>query len=148
MTQPFTHTYSETGNLYADASYTVPTGYGQWALDNDLDLTTGEEVNEAGMPYSLLYAFDLPADAASLPLTFSSSPEPTVTLDLPITGLGFTVEVEYATDPAGPFSPLPDENFINGTDSLDAGKIFDATLSYPAGEDGYLRFYVDLDPED
>jgi hypothetical protein len=143
----FKHKYGEFGDLYADASYTVPTPYGQWALVNNLELTTGEEVNEAGMPYALLYAFKLPADAASLPLTFSSTPEPTVELDLPITGLGFTVQVEYSADPSTAFSPLPDENFLDGTDSLDAGKIIDATLSYPAGEQGFLRFYVDLDPE-
>jgi hypothetical protein len=145
--QYFTHDYKETGNIYAEASYSVPTDYGQWALDNGLELTTGEELNQAGMPYSLLYAFDLPPDAASLPMTFSSSPDPTVTLDLPSSGLGFTVEVEYSSDLATGFSPLPDENFEDGTDSLDAGKQDDATLSYPDGGKGFLRFYVDLDPE-
>ena len=140
----FEHRYSETGNIYANASYVIPTDYGQWALDNDLVLTTGEESNAAGLPYALIYAFDLPADAASLPLTFSSTPEPTVELDLPSSGLGFTVHVEYSPDLISEFSPLPDENFEDGTHSLDAGRTRTATLSYPGGAQGYLRFRVDL----
>jgi hypothetical protein len=140
----FKHRYTETGNIYASTSYSVPTDYGQWALDNDLDLTTGEESNAAGLPYALIYAFDLPTDAASLPLTFISTPEPTVELDLPSSGLGFTVHVEYSPDLTSGFSPLPDENFEDGTDSLDAGKFRTVTLSYPGGEQGYLRFRVDL----
>lgn len=140
----FIHEYSETGNIYADGSYIVPNDYGQWALDNDLDLTTGEENNAAGMPYALLYAFDLPPDAASLPLTFSSTPRPTVALDLPDRGLGYTVHVEYSPDLTSEFIPLPDGNFVTGTDSLDAGSTATAVLSYPGGERGFLRFYVDL----
>ncbi len=140
----FTHDYREEGSLYASASFTIPTEYGQWAIDNGLTLTTGEEVNAAGMPYALLFAFDLPAESASLPLTFSSTPTPIVQLTLPASGLGFTVLVEYASDPGSAFTPLPDENFLSGTDSLDAGQTAPATLSFPTGAQGFLRFYVEL----
>ena len=142
--QFFQQEYSESGELYATASYTAFTPYGQWAIDNGLTLATGEEVNAAGMPYALLYAFDLPPDASSLPLTLSSTPEPTVELNLPNDGLAFTVQVEYSPDLTTPFTPLPDANFEDGTDSLDAGESNSATLSYPAGKQGYLRFFVTL----
>lgn len=144
LTQSFLHEYNESGNIYADATYTVPSEYGQWALDNGLELETGEEVNESGMPYALLYAFDLPPGASSLPLSFSPDSGPRVTLALPGRGLGKTVKVEYSPDLSSGFTPLPAGNFVTGTDSLDAGSTEPAVLSFPAGGRGFLRFLVDL----
>jgi|GEM_PF-3972766 len=139
---------TETGTVTAKSfAFTIPTGYGQWSEDNGLGEVDPEARNLAGIPYAILYALDLPADAASLPIAVGTgSSGPVVTLTLPEGGLRNAMTAEYSRK-LGPtrWSPLPDAHHVDGTDSLDRGATGEPGFTFPAGPTGFIRFTTTLE---
>ncbi|MEM9081649.1 MAG: hypothetical protein AAGC74_13265 [Verrucomicrobiota bacterium] len=136
--------YQEFGTLNASGTINVETPFGTWVGDNNLDLADGTESNPAGIPYALIFALNLPVNTTCLPLTITSHPDPTVTLGLPTGGLLHNIDVEYSPDLITAFTPLPNPNFLNGTNSLNEGSTGTASFSFPSGTKGFLRFSVSL----
>ncbi|MDP0490982.1 MAG: hypothetical protein Q7Q71_08045 [Verrucomicrobiota bacterium JB023] len=138
--QNFKMRYRETGTLRATASFDAPTPYGAWAEEQGLSLTSGLEVNSHGQPYAVLAALDLPAETASLPLRFESSP-PSVSFDLPDEGSNLRLAVLYSSNLVG-WETL-DGDYLSG--SLSKGRTGTRTVTYPEGAKGFIRLQAFLD---
>ncbi|GHC61582.1 hypothetical protein [Roseibacillus persicicus] len=141
--QQFKQRYLETGALSASTTFSIPTAFGQWALDNGLDLTTGQEKNEAGFPYAVLFALGLPGSSTSLPITFDHSGGPSALLTAPASGLGFPIQVLYSPDLETDFTPL-NSSYLPGNNPISRGTSGSIAISFPTLETGFLRFAVNL----
>lgn len=138
-------TLSENGSFTALEDFSIPTPYGQWALDNNLGEPQPDETNESGIPYGLLFAFDLTLDHSELPIEVIQTETGTkARLTLPNTGLASTVVPLYSPDLSSDFQPLNTEFYDDGADALDAGKSTTTLISFPASSKGFLRFTTDL----
>ena len=88
-------TFTEVGSIPAVASFSHPTRYGAWLLKNGLGNSPPETLNPHGLAYGLLFALDLPAAAASVPLTIQKSDIGlTANLPFPENGLPVSVRIE------------------------------------------------------
>lgn len=132
--------YTEIGNLSANTTFSIPNAFGQWVIDNGLDLTTGQEQNAAGFPFALLFAFGLSSDATSLPLEFIGTDPVTLRLTPPPGGLGFTVAVDYSPDLVSDFAPLDPAQIQGGANQLNRRATAPIDIVFPSGSTGYLRF--------
>lgn len=138
--------YSEQGSYVAIADFSIPTAYGRWVQDNALNGAQPEEKNPFGIPYALLFAFSLPADASTLPFTaIASASGPKVKIALPSGGLRADVMPTYAEMLLDPFTPLPAAYFDDGADSLNQGKTGPVTLSFPVGRTSFIRLAVHME---
>lgn len=142
INQPFRQRYFESGSLSAIGTFTLPTAFGQWALDQNLSLTNGSEENAAGIPYSLLFALGLDPQASSLPLTIEAGSPITAHLELPAEGLGFELGVEYSPDLETDFEELDSVFLLDGSNSLKANQTGTARIAFPTNAQGYFRFTV------
>lgn len=142
INQPFKQRYSESGSLTATGTFTLPTAFGQWALEQGLSLANGSEENAAGIPYSLLFALGLDPQASSLPLTIEAGSPVVAHLELPATGLGFELGVEYSPDLETDFEELDSVYLLDGSTSLQANQTGTPRIAFPADTQGYFRFTV------
>lgn len=143
--QSFRQRYFEAGSLTATGNFTLLTDFGQYTADNGLTLVTGEEVNEAGLPFALLFALGLPADSLTIPVEFSRSQPVTARLPVPTAGLGFSIGVEFSPDLATDFEPIDASFITGGSNRLLAGNVDDVEIVFPDSlSQGFLRFTVDL----
>ncbi len=134
-------TYSEVGKIDASTTIEMPTAYGQWAEDQDLDLVTGEEVNASGISYRILYALNLPTTTSILPIAATQAPNPQVSIELPSGGLQIGLVPEYSPSLLeDSWDDLPVENFLDGENSLDVGQSGMRMFSLPSGDRQFLRF--------
>ena len=140
-----TLTLTGSENTQSKASISIPTEYGQWALDNSVNLINGDEVNRFGLAYNLVYALGLAPDASTWPIVASKTAgnAPAVELTLPAGGLSLPLAVEYRErlDLAG-WIPLPMTHFTSGAASLDQGSTGTAMFSFPQATQGFIRFKV------
>lgn len=141
--QSFKQRYVEVGTLAASTNFSLPTAFGQWAIDNELTLTSGQEKNNADYPYALLFALGLPSEASSLPITFDTNGEPIAQLALPASGLGFSLQVQYSPDLQTAFTPLS-ASYLPGTNPIPKGTTGTVPITFPPLEKGFLRFAVNL----
>ena len=122
--------------------FKVITGYGDWSNENSPIPLHPEDTNDAGIAYGILYALDLPADTAALPISITNSPTgPVTTIILPEGGLRNPMSVEYSADLLhSKWSDLPDEDYVDGTASLDYGATGEPNFTFPDGLLGFMRF--------
>lgn len=140
--QRFRQRYFESGSLSALASYSIPSAFGQWALDQGLELSTGQEQNASGFPYTLLYALGLSSDAASLPLEFSDTTPPVARVIPPAGGLRFGIGIEYSPNLATVFAPINPNQIVGGASRLNKGNVNPIEITFPSDRtQGYLRFF-------
>ena len=133
--------------LIGVATVTVPTAFGQWALDNGLTSPQMDGSNPGGIPYGMLFVLDLPANAGRLPINVSSvSDEPRVQIELPATGLPVPLNVEYKASLSDlNWVPLPSTYFDEGPNALAIGQSGLRTFRFPSGSKGFIRFSVAMD---
>lgn len=139
---------TEVGTVTAQTgTFPIPTDYANWAGDNDLVQPDPEDINPAGIPYAILHALDLPADASALPIAIADTPAgAVVTITLPEGGLRNPLGVEYSPDLESPDWPeLPPIHHLDGPDSLEVGATGEAEFGFPAGDTGFLRFTTTLE---
>lgn len=139
---------TESGTITAKTGHIkLNTDYGDWADENGLDKPDPEDTNNAGLPYGMLYALDLPADATLLPIRTTNSPDlPVTTIDLPEGGLRNPLRVAYTTDLSLTLWPdLPDANYLDGTASLDSGATGSPRFTFPEGSFGFMRFTTSVE---
>ena len=143
--QQFRQQYSEFGFLNAQGTFTIPTPFAQWALDQGITLVTGNEVNVAGLPYALIYALELDLQAASLPLTLTNEDGTIIgTLQLPPGGLLLDIGVLQTSSLELDFEPLDNAFLLDGPNSLNASSTGTARISFPTGPGGFIRFFATL----
>ena len=134
------------GTITSIATATIPSGaYATWLSGEGLSEGDADRANASGIPYRLLFAFDLPADSGALPIsTVESGGGPRVSIVLPAGGLNAGLSAEYrASLFSGTWGALPTGNYVNGSDSLDAGKTGTVELSHPVGTEGFIRLVAD-----
>ena len=134
--------YSEFGFLTAQGSFSIPSAFAQWALDQGVTLVTGDEVNEAGFPFDLLFALGLDVDATSLPLTFEAGSPVIASIELPEDGLRFPLGVEFSPDLTSDFTELGIEQLPDGPNSVVVGRTGITPIAFPAGNRGFIRFFA------
>ncbi|MGB6223213.1 hypothetical protein [Haloferula sp.] len=139
---------TEKGTIVANTGqFKVPTAYGNWATENDLNKPDPDDVNEAGIAYGILFALDLPADATSLPIsTENTDAGPVTKIVLPEGGLLSPMAIEYTTELDNEDWPLlPTTYYLDGPDSLNLGATGEPSFGFPDGERCFVRFVTDLD---
>ena len=136
---------SQNGSFTAVATFSLVTPYGQWALDNQLVEPAPDATNAAKLPYGLLFAFGLDADATSLPIEMiQTSSGPKAQLQLPAAGLAASVTALYSANLSDSFQPLANQFLDDGVNALQEGEIGIRTVSLPSGPRGFLRFAANL----
>jgi hypothetical protein len=140
-----TLTLTGSENTQSKASISIPTGYGQWALDNSVNLINGDETNNLGFAYNLVYALGLAPDASTWPIQtiLTSANLPSVELTLPTSGLNLSLEAEYRERfDSGTWVPLPTVHFTSGSGSLEQSNTGKVTFTFPEATQGFIRFKV------
>ncbi|MEM9081650.1 MAG: hypothetical protein AAGC74_13270 [Verrucomicrobiota bacterium] len=140
----FQQYYSEECFFFrAEASFTVPTPFGAWSSENNLTNPDPTNQNSAGIPYALLFALDLPIQTSALPITFINNSPPTIQIPLPQNGLPVTITIEHSEDLVQ-WDPLPTENFLNGSDSLNQGATGTPSFTFPGSTRSFISLSVTL----
>ena len=74
---PFLVTQRAFSQFSSTETVTVSTDYGKWLLEHELpEETPSATLNNSGIPYSLLHAFDLGVQASGLPLQIDTNTDP------------------------------------------------------------------------
>lgn len=131
------------------ASITLPTDLGTWVEAQEISESEVTGSNAAGLPYLLLHAFDLDAEASALPIIsgLSAGGTPEMTIDLPESGLRNGLSAQYrAALNQGSWSALPSVNISGGNASLGKGASGQVKLSYPAGDSGFIKLVLTPPP--
>lgn len=136
---------TETGSWSAVSNFTLPTDYGQWAIDNGLNNPDPEGANEAGIPHVFLYSLDLPGDASTLPISVVPVDHfYQVQITLPANGLKTAMKIEYSFSMAdGTWQELP-TFFYPAPDVLDVGATGSPTFLFPLPGRCFMRFVTEL----
>ena len=140
----------ETGFYEAVAFAEYPTELGVWLEQNGLSIADYQSLNPFGIPYNLIYALDLAADAKRLPISFDTQSDailPYVTIQLPETGLKRQVIPYFSFDLLpGSWSPVSSRHYIDGVESLLPGETGIVRIAFDDWPFGFLRFAVAPDP--
>ena len=113
-------TLTSTASLQAQTIFKTPTNFGNWLIEQDLNMTTQSETpSSKGVPFGLLHAFDLSKDDVTLPFFAMNQADgnPAMTIDCPEGG-------------------LRREIFINRSTTLDPALATDGLGSLPLGTTG------------
>ena len=138
--QRFSQRYTEFGFLSAMDDFTILTPFGLWALEQNLELSTGDEVNAAGIPFALIFALGLDLEATSLPVTFESTSPTILAVELPSEGLQLRLMVEYSEDLISEFTTIESSQLLDGANSLNVGSSGTVRIALPEGPRGFIRF--------
>lgn len=136
---------TETGSWSATSNFTLPTDYGQWAIDNGLNNPDPEGTNEAGIPNVFLYSLDLPGDARTLPISVVPVDNfYQVQIVLPESGLKTAMKIEYSFSMAdGTWQELS-PFFYPSPDALDVGATGSPSFPFPLPGRCFMRFVTEL----
>ena len=98
-------TLTSTASLQAQTIFKTPTNFGNWLIEQDLNMTTQSETpSSKGVPFGLLHAFDLSKDDEALPFFAMNQADgnPAVMIDCPEGGLRREISINRSTtlDPA------------------------------------------------
>lgn len=133
---------SEKGTLTAVGEVVARTPFGQWVAERGLDLDTGEELNESGIPYRLLYALREDPWAKSQPFSMERRAGGDVygLVKLPWQGLREGIAVEFCRDlDAGDWERLPGRFLRGGAGALDRDGWGWQEVDLPEGDAVFLR---------
>lgn len=137
---------TEVGYYEAVAFAELPTALGDWLDLNGLSLPDLDTRNPYGVPYSLIYALDLPIDAKGLPIAFDANAEgalPYALISLPESGLKRQVIPYFSYDlQPGSWAPVSGGNYLDGVDSLLPGRTGTVRIAFNEWTHGFLRFAV------
>ena len=131
-----TFTFTEVGEIVAEGTLVLPTDYGQWLSDEELGNELPETLNASGLPYSLLYALQLPVGSERIPVAaVSVEGEPEVVIQLPVDGLRARLIPQFSPD-------LTSDSWSD-LEGLEVGESGEQVVSFPDGERGFIRFYAE-----
>jgi len=123
---------SEIGTFTAVRGITRPSPFANWANQNEIFMETGAEDNAKGVPYALLYAFDLPPTTTKLPTKIKYGSTPHFSINLPESGLKLPIQVQMTSDLANPnWKSVPETYFNNGMHSLVTGSVGEIQIEMP-----------------
>jgi hypothetical protein len=136
---------SEESVIVASTEIFVPSDFSQWAASSGVELHSPNQRNEAGMAYSLLYAFQQPVNSYNIPIELSTDTSVALYLALPEDGVRGTI-LPYYSETLAPDSwqPLPAEYYIDGINSLNLGQSGRVGLEFPQADQCFIRFEAQL----
>lgn len=124
------------------ATFSAPSPFGQWLLNNGYSLENTNPADSRGYPLALLFAFRLPAHTHNgLPWSFKSNSDGLIlNLQLPIQGLQEAIKVEVCEDlKAGDWKPLAAADFFDANSSLERGSTGSLCIQFPKTKTCFYR---------
>ena len=135
----------ERGRIEGTVKIDVPSEFGTWASRNNVSVQTEHDFNEFGVPYLLLFTFNLPASSTSrdLPIKLSAIPIPHIKVTPPAGGIRTNL-IPYSVpyihlDSWYPVSRV----YINpNEESLLKGSTTETIIEFPRAYPHFVRFGI------
>lgn len=130
----------ERGTVTAVGERSFPGPFAAWGANHGIPPWNLDERNSCGLPYTVLYALDLPADCQRLPLRVDSKSR-TLIIEFPEGGLraALRAEINDTLNPEG-WRPLESRDFAGTGVSFAAGASEEVWLQLPTAGFRFLRF--------